>query len=205
MSTTAALPVLDAALASRLSRISVDQYDRLVAAGAIFDAEAVELIEGLFVNKMGRNRPHVLAGKLGLAALQRIVPAGWHVAKEDPVRASDWSKPEPDLAVVRGGITDYVDRDVTAADVGLVVEIAESSLAVGRDVMGRLYAAGGIPCYWVVNLVDGLVEVYSDPDLAAGYRSRQDHRRGETISVTLDGVEVGRATVDELLTGKPSA
>ena len=53
MSTTVAPPVLDAALASRLSRISVAQYDRLIAAGAIFDGEDVELIEGLLV-KIGR-------------------------------------------------------------------------------------------------------------------------------------------------------
>lgn len=205
MSTTVAPPALDAALASRLSRISVAQYDRLISAGAIFDAEDVELIEGLLVSKMGRNRPHILAGKLGLAALQRIVPEGWHVAKEDPIRASDWSKPEPDLAVIRGGITDYVDRDVTAADVGVVVEIAESSLTVDRDVMGRLYAAGGIPGYWIVNLVAGHVEVYADPDPVAGYRSRKDYRRGETIPVVLDGLEVGRAAVDELSPGKPNA
>jgi hypothetical protein len=76
-------------LAARLSRITVDQYDRMVESGTLGGAEEVELIEGLLVVKMGRDRPHVQAGKLGLAALQRIVPPGWHVAKEDPFVASN--------------------------------------------------------------------------------------------------------------------
>ena len=192
-------PGVNSALASRLSSFRVEDFDRMIAAGATLDAEDVELIDGLLVSKRGRNRPHVLAGKLGLAALQRIAPEGWHVAKEDPIVASDWSKPEPDLAVIRGAISDYADRDVTSGDVGLVVEIAESSLAVDRDVMGRLYAAGGIPRYWIINLVDGLVEVYEDPDAEDGYRSRTDYRRGETIPVVLDRRDAGRVPAGDVL------
>ncbi|MDG3007950.1 Uma2 family endonuclease [Paludisphaera mucosa] len=188
-------------LASRLSRLSVAQYDRLIAADAILDAEKVELIEGLLVAKTGRNRPRIQAGKLGFAALLRIVPDGWRVAKEDPITASDWSKPEPDLAVIRGEIGDYARRDLTTLDVGLVVEIAESSLAVDRDVMGRLYAAGGIPCYWIVNLVDGLVEVYTDADPSAGYCSRREYLRDETIPIVLDGREAGVVAVEAILPG----
>jgi Uma2 family endonuclease len=186
-------------LASRISRISVEQYDRMVENGTLDDAEDVELIEGLLVTKMGRNRPHIQAGKMGLAALLRIVPAGWHVAKEGPLVASDWSKPEPDLALVRGKIEDYAQRDVRATDIGLIVEVADSSLAEDRDVMGRLYASGSIPVYWIVNLIDGVVETYSDPDPAAGYRSRADYRRGERIPVIIDGNHIGQIAADELL------
>jgi Uma2 family endonuclease len=194
------LPVaISPLLTSRLSRLTVSQYDRMIENGTISESENVELIDGLLVTKMSRNRPHVQAGKLGLAALMRIVPAGWHVAKEDPIIASDWSKPEPDLALVRGRVVDYSTRDVAASDVGLVVEIAASSLAVDRDVMGRLYTSGGIPVYWIVNLVDGLVEVYGDPDPIHGYRSRLDFRRGDSIPVAVDGRDIGGVAVDELL------
>ena len=186
-------------LASRLSRLTVGQYDRMIEHGTIGDAEALELIEGLLVTKMGRNRPHVQAGKKGLAALLRIVPPGWHVAKEDPVVASDWSKPEPDLALVRGEVTDYADRDVKAGDIGLIVEIADSSLATDREVMGRLYAAGAIPVYWIVNLVDRSVETYTSPDSVGGYQSRTDFRPGEDSPVVIDGREIGRIAVVELL------
>ena len=142
---------------------------------------------------------------MGLAALQRIAPPGWYIIKQDPIVASDWSKPETDLAMVRGEIADYATRDVTAGDLGLVVEIADSSLAVDREVMGRLYASGGVPAYWIVNLVDGLAEVHSDPDPVQGYRSRVDHRRGDSIAVALDGLEIGRLAVDNLLPAAESS
>jgi Uma2 family endonuclease len=146
-----------------LYRFTVAQYDQMIRDGMIGENDRVELIEGLLVIPMGRNRPHIVAGKLGLGTLTRIVPQGWHVAKEDPVVVSEWSKPEPDLAIVRGQAKDYLDRDVTAADVALVVEMAESSLSADRSEMTKVYARAAIPVYWIVNLVDRQVEVYTEP------------------------------------------
>ena len=120
-----------------LYRLNVAQYDQMVRAGTIGENDRVELIEGLLVAKMGRNRRHIVAGKLGLEVLSRNVPQGWHVAKEDPLVLSEWSKLEPDLAVVRGRAKDYLDRDVTAADVAMVVEIADSTLSADRSEMTR--------------------------------------------------------------------
>jgi Uma2 family endonuclease len=186
-------------LTARLSRLTVAQYDQMVENGTIGESDDVELIDGFLVIKTGRNRSHIQAGKMGLAVLLQIVPPGWYITKEDPIVASDWSKPEPDLTIVRGEIADYTTRDVTVRDLGLVVEIAASSLAVDREVMGRLYAEGGVPAYWIVNLVDGLIEVYSDPDPIQGYRSRLDVPRGGSIPLAVDGQYVGAVAVDDLL------
>ena len=172
----------------------------MIENGTIGDAENIELIEGLLVTKMGRNRPHVQAGKKGLAVLLRIAPPGWHVAKEDPVRRLGLEQagtgprpgPRPRRAITRA-------RDVTAGDIGLIIEIADSSLAADREVMGRLDAAGGIPVYWIVNLVDQWIETYTSPDPTSGYQSRVDYRPGEEIPVVIDGQEVGRIAVTELL------
>ena len=139
--------------------------------------DRVELIEGLLVVKKSKKPPHVVAGKKGLRALERIIPQGWHVAKEDPIVVSGWSEPEPDLAVVRGRAEDYLQRQVTAAEVALVVEISQSSLTTDRSEMERVYAASGIPFYWIVNLVDGQVEVYTGPG-PAGYQSRPGPQTG---------------------------
>ena len=165
---------------SRLRRLTVRQFDQMTAAGLIAEDEPVELIEGLLVTKMSRKRPHIVAGKKGLKVLSSIIPSGWHVAKEDPVVVSDWSKPEPDLAVVRGEGADYLDHDVTAADVALVIEIAESSLSIDQNEMGRIYASSGIPTYWIVNLVDNQVEVYTNPG-PNGYQSSQILKAGQDV------------------------
>jgi Uma2 family endonuclease len=181
-----------------LYRLTVAQYDRMVQDGTIGANERVELIEGLLVTKMGKNPPHVFAGKLGFKLLAQFVSPGWHVAKEDPIVVSEWSKPEPDLSVVRGTEKDYLDRAVTAADVALVVEIAESSLSADRSEMTKVYAGAGIPVYWIVNLVDRQVEVYTQPS-NDGYQSRQDFTSGQDVPVAIEGREVGRIPVSDII------
>ncbi len=160
--------------------------------------DTVELIEGLVVIKMSRNRPHIVAGNMGLQVLSRILPTGWYVAKEDPVVTSDWSKPEPDLAIVRGKAKDYLGHDVTARDVALVIEIAVSSLSIDQKDMARVYASSGIPVYWIVNLVDNQLEVYTNPG-PDGFQSGQVLKPGQEVAVSIDGVEIGRIAVNDIL------
>jgi Uma2 family endonuclease len=181
-----------------LYRITVAQYNRMILDGTIDHNERVELIEGLLVNKMGKNPPHVFATKLGFKRLAQIVSPGWPVAKEDPVVVSEWGKPEPDVSVVRGTEKDYLDRDVTAADVALVVEVAESSLLTDRSVMTQVYSRAGIPVFWIVNLVDRQIEVFTQPS-NDGYQARQDFTSDQHVPVTIEGREVGQIAVSDLI------
>ena len=118
--------------------------------------------------------------------------------KEDPIVVSDLSKPEPDLAVVQGAIEDFDHREVSAADITLVVEISDSTLHDDREEMKVIYAAGGIPVYWIINLVNRQLEVYSNPD-GGDYRTIQVFSGEEEVPLILDGVEVGRIRVADLL------
>ena len=94
-------------------------------------------------------------------ALRAIVPAVWIVRVQAPVSLDEESEPEPDVAVVPGRPGDY--RDSHPSHPALVVEVSESSLELHRSGKGSLYARAGIPDYWIVNLVEGFVEVYRDP------------------------------------------
>ena len=183
---------------SRIYRLTVRQVDQMTATGVIAEDDPLELIEGLLVTKMSRNRPHIVAGKKGLMVLSRIIPPGWHVAKEDPVVASDWSKPEPDLAIVRGAADDYLDRDVMAADVALAVEIAESSLSIDQNEMARVYASSGIPVYWIVNLVARQLEVYTNP-APNKYQTSQILTAADEVSIVIEGREIAKINVAEIL------
>ena len=182
----------------KLYRLTVKQYDRMVEAGILGKRDRVELIEGLLVAKMSRNRPHIVSGKKSLRTLERAIPPGWHVAKEDPLVVSEFGKPEPDLAVIRGVAEDYLERDVTAADVCLVAEIADSTLLADRQEMKPIYAAAAIPLYWIINLVDHQVEVYSDPK-GRDYRESQVFTREQDVPLIIGGVEVVRIRVADLL------
>ncbi len=183
---------------SHLYRLTVKQYDRMVEVGILGKRDRVELIEGILVAKVGRSRRHIQSGKKGLRLLERLVPRGYHAAKEDPVVVSDFSKPEPDLAVIRGEVEEYDNRDVTAADVALVVEVADSTLRDDQREMKPIYAASRIPIYWIINLVDRQVEVYSEPE-GHEYRTSQVFSREQEVPLIIAGVEVGRIRVADLM------
>jgi Uma2 family endonuclease len=183
-----------------LFQFTVDRYERMTEAGILTEDDQVELLNGLVVTKMTKGQPHTAALIDTRDSLLPIIPPGWHLQTEAPVRIPDFDEPEPDLAVVRGKARDYValNRPPEASDVTLVIEISESSLARDRSDKWNAFASGGIPVYWLVNLVDEQVEVYTDPS-PAGYQSRRDYKRGQDLPVWLDGVERGRIAVTDIL------
>jgi Uma2 family endonuclease len=182
-------------------RLSVGQYHELARLSILTEDEPVELLQGWLITKMTKNTPHIVATKLAFRALEGMVPDGWHVAKEDPVTAVD-SEPEPDLSIVRGEIRDYLDRKPGPRDVALVVEVADSSLAENRTLKKQIYSRAGFSLYWIVNLAQRQIEVYSDPSgpvESPDYRQRQDYGESDAVPLFIEGREVGRIAVRDLL------
>jgi Uma2 family endonuclease len=181
-----------------LRRITVDEYERIVEAGALEDPSRVELIDGYLVTKMGKNAAHRFTTKEALKALDNRLPPGWTSQKEEPVRIPDHDEPEPDIAIIRGSDADYRRRIPTAADVALVVEVSGRTLIRDRGKKRLAYAQGGIPVYWIINLIKGQVEVYSDP--ARGrYPKPQIFKRGRKVPVVICGQQCGEIAVDDIL------
>ena len=190
-------PMQPAATHSPLYRINVHEYERIIAARAI-ETEGIELIDGYLVKKMGKNPPHSWSTKVLLKALERLLIPGWTWRLEQPVRIPEYDEPEPDIAIVRGSDNDYKYRTPVPADVALLVEVSESTLDRDRGEKLSAYASGGIPVYWIVNLVDGQVEVYTGPG-PAGYQSRRIFSPGDEVPVVIDGNELGRIAVVAIL------
>jgi Uma2 family endonuclease len=184
-----------------IHRLSVDDYHQMIQAGILTEADRVELLEGWIVPKMARNPPHDTALGLVQDVLTALLPVGWLPRVQSAITLAD-SEPEPDFAVVRGQRRDYKSRHPQPPDVGLLVEVADSTLQEDRIDKGRVYARAGIAIYWIVNLVDQQVEVYTDPDLTGTpprYRQRQDYPRGSQAPLILDGQIVAQVAVDEFL------
>jgi Uma2 family endonuclease len=182
-------------------RLTVEQYHAIARAGILDEDAPVELLEGWLVQKMTQNPPHVLAVGLLQDALVARVPGDWHVRAGNPVTTAD-SEPEPDLAVIRGSRRDYRDRHPGPRDAALVVEVADTSLRQDRGRKKRIYARAGIAVYWIVNLSTRQIEVYTGPARTAkrsDYRQRRDCGPDESVSITLDGLEVGSLHVADLL------
>jgi Uma2 family endonuclease len=176
-------------------RLTVDEYERM--AGALDDSR-VELINGYLVRKMGKKPPHIWAVQSLVERLPPLLPPRWTWRKEDPVRIPDFDEPEPDVAVLRGLAGDYRHRLPLASDVAFLIEVAETTLARDRGDKLAAYARGGIPVYWIVNLVDRQIEVYTSPG-PNGYASRLDFVAGQLVPVVIDGVEVGQLAVSDIL------
>lgn len=183
----------------RLRRMSVEEYERLAASGIIPSSSRYHLINGYLVEKMTHNPPHATSFQRTGAELGRVVPAGWHIRPALPVRLpAQASSPEPDHCVARGTIDDYADRHPGAADVALVVEVADSSLAEDREYAARVYAPAGIPACWIVDVNHRQVEAHADPG-PHGYRSITTFTEGQSVPLVIDGREVGRIAVVDML------
>jgi Uma2 family endonuclease len=136
------------------------EYDRLVELG-MFEREPLELVGGQLIVAEPQSAYHASAVRTVDYVLRGVLPPGWIVSVQAPVSLDDESEPEPDLAVVAGRPTDY--REAHPSRPVLAVEVAESSLSFDRVRKGSLYARAGIPDYWIVNLVDRVLEVRRDP------------------------------------------
>ena len=185
-------------------RFSVDEYLRMVAAGILTDHDKVELIEGRIVEKMPRNPLHEATLQRVFSLLMKLCPPEWMVRVQSTIRCAR-SAPEPDVMLLRGPVDRYDQAHPAAADALLVVEIADSSLRDDRHAKVALYGGAGIPVYWIVNLVDRRVEVYTDPtgpDHFPTYRARRDF--GESDAVPLQFPEGAKVElpVKELLSAK---
>jgi hypothetical protein len=200
MSTITAAPVTYGHDAS-LARFSVARYQRMIETGILTPDDKVELLENYVVIKMPRNPRHDSSVQRLLEILFPQRPAGWGLRVQSAILLSD-SQPEPDFAFVRGPASTYADRHPEAGDTGLVIEVADSSLLRDQRDKTRIYARGGIPYYWIANLVDQRLEVHSEP---SGPTETPRYNKVEVLAATasvmlvLDGNPHASFVVRELL------
>ncbi|CAN5852532.1 Uma2 family endonuclease [soil metagenome] len=183
-------------------RLTIDRYYQMIESGIFHEKEPVYLWRGRLVEKMTKGRNHTIATTSLYRGLDRLVPQGFYVEQEQPMAIIEDGLPEPDLMIVRGALRDFQGRPPTTKDVVLVVEVADSSLAVDRGDVLATYASEGIPVYWIVNLPGRRVEVYNEPTGPANpsfYRLQRTYGPEEDVPVVLEGREVGRIAVRDLL------
>jgi Uma2 family endonuclease len=145
----------------QLKRWKRVEYERLVDRGVFEPGDRVELIDGLLLVAEPQSSLHYTAVLLVERALARAFGDDWVVRTQAPIALDDASEPEPDVAVVRGVVRDF--SAAHPADPVLVVEVAASSLAFDRENKASLYARAGRPEYWIVNLIDRVLEIGREP------------------------------------------
>ncbi|MGI8981902.1 MAG: Uma2 family endonuclease [Pirellulaceae bacterium] len=181
-------------------RLSVEAYHQLAEQG-LLENESVELVEGLLVRKMPKNPRHVTIVRRLRQLLEAMLAKKWHVRLQDPIALAG-SEPEPDLAVIDGKEDDFQQRHPGSSEIGLVIEVSETTLRWDRGFKKRMYARAGVPVYWIVNLVDNQIEIHTQPSGPAQqpeYACREVFEFAAAVPVWLDGQTAGFLSVGEIL------
>jgi Uma2 family endonuclease len=169
----------------------------MVAAGILREGDRVELIDGqvLVMHSIGP-RHNACVSRTNRAL---VLGAGEDaiVLPQGSVRLDLYYEPQPDLVLLRPRNDFYASRHAAPNDILLVIEIADTSLEYDRDVKAPVYAAAGIPEYWLADLNENVVWCYSSPEHGV-YRSVEERRRGQTLAPQL--LPACAIAVDVLLT-----
>jgi Uma2 family endonuclease len=181
-------------------RFTPEQCLRMSAAGIVSEDEAFTLAEEGAIPEMPRSPAHDSAIDRLDDALRALLPLGWRLR----IQSAIWlpgGEPEPDLAVVLGPVGRYDAHHPRPNEVAVVVEVADTTLQYDRTLKLRGYAQAQIPVYWIVNLEDRQVEVYSNPITAGtpGYATTAVYRVGDLITFTVAGAQAGTVAVVDLL------
>jgi Uma2 family endonuclease len=174
-------------LAQRL--LTVDDYQKMVEAGILTEDDRVELLEGKIIEMSPAGKRHVAMVIRLTTLFTRLLGEKAFISIQNPLTVDHYTMPEPDVAILKSRPDFYENALPQAADVLMVIEVADSSLDKDRRVKSPLYAAAGIPEYWIIDLERDEVEVCREPE-GEDYRSRQVVRASDIIRLEEWGVEV---------------
>lgn len=146
-----------------VKRFSLEEYHRLAEMGFFQEDDRVELIHGEIVKMVAKGRAHTVCCSNLNTALVRAIEDRAIVRCQDPITLPNNSEPEPDFAIVRLQEYHYLSHHPYPEDIIWVIEIADSSLEYDRNIKLPIYAEAGILQYWIFNLPESQLEVYSQP------------------------------------------
>jgi Uma2 family endonuclease len=169
-------------------RFTIEEYYRLIDLEMLQKDDRTELIEGEIIKMVAKGKPHAVCCRNLIRELSKLVGDRATLQCQDPIMLSNYSEPEPDLAIARNRDDNYLANHPTPEDILLVIEIADSSLEYDREIKLGLYAKSGITDYWIFNLIENQLEVYRHPYQKSqsnkfDYRQKQIFLPNETVAL----------------------
>ena len=160
--------------------LKVEEYHRMGEVG-ILNEKGIELINGEIIEMTPIGSQHAAIVEKTKDLLVIALHKKAIVRVQNPIITSDFSEPEPDIAVVKFRADYYANHHPKAEDTLLVVEVADSSLEYDREVKLSIYASAEILELWIVNLRDKQVEIYYTPSDGT-YKDKELAGFGDSIS-----------------------
>lgn len=150
-------------LAATRRKFSVDEYHQLVDLGFFTENDRIELIRGEIIEMAPKRTPHSVCNSLLWKQLYELIGKQVEIRVQEPITLLSNSEPEPDVVIAKKKADNYLSAHPTVEDIILVIEISDSTLKYDRETKLSLYAEAGIDNYWIIDLVDNYLEVYSNP------------------------------------------
>ena len=185
--------------------LTIDLVSRMVETGLIPRDRRIYLQDGRLYEKMAKTKAHGSVGAAVTRAVDRRLPDDWSLWSESTVVLDPTNAPLPDFAVVRSGNLlgrAAPERYPEAGDVGLLIEVAVTSLRDDLTTALEQYARAAIPTYWVVDVLGRRILVHAEPRVVEGrgeYARVETYSPGQSLPLVLDGREVARIPFDDLL------
>lgn len=167
---------------SNVHKFTVQQYELMLEAGIFAESDRLELINGEIRVMSPIGRKHAVCVAKTARAFQIKLGDRAFIWTQNPIRLSDHSEPQPDLAILKWRDDFYAEALPTPEDVLLIIEVSDSTIAYDRDVKSPLYAANGIPEMWLFDVNKKVVEGYSQPS-ASGYKRMQRYDENDTLAM----------------------
>jgi Uma2 family endonuclease len=166
----------------RQRRFTVEEYHRMGETGILVEDEPVELIHGALIISEPIGARHAgTVNRLAYLFMSRLGDRAVVQVQNPIAMVKERSEPEPDITILRPRADFYATAHPVAADVLVLIEVADSSLLLDRRVKIPLYARAGVREVWLVDLTLDRVEVYRAPDRGR-YRERSVITRGQRLT-----------------------
>jgi Uma2 family endonuclease len=151
-------------ISTQVRLLTITEYHRMIETGIIHEGEHIELISGQIFNMAAKGTRHTVSTTELMGELLILLGRTAKIRCQDPITLPNHSEPEPDIVIAKLRADNYVDSHPAPVDIILVIEVADSTLNFDRNTKAPLYAAAGISEYWIVNLADDRLEIYSQPE-----------------------------------------
>lgn len=169
--------------------LTLDEYHRMIEVGILGEDDHLELLAGKLVLMSPIGSRHSTAVNRLAKILIKAVPSGLEVSTQNPIQIPNHSEPEPDLAILQGSFDTFATRHPLPVEVLLVVEVADTTLEKDQKVKLPLYAAAGIPTYWIVDLENRQIQVHTAPQNEL-YAQRRLYEATDNIHLPILSIDI---------------
>lgn len=177
-------------------RFRVEDFRKMTEVGILPEESGWEIIDGYLIDKMSIGSKHAGTVKILNRILTIWAEKNAIVSVQDPIHIDEYNEPEPDIALLKPREDFYTKSHPTPADVLLLIEVSDSTVEYDRETKKTLYAEAGIAEFWLINLKNKTIEVYTQPKNSSYYSARI-LESGETIESA--AIENLTLTVEEIL------